>query len=166
MNFSRPRRFIGLSIALAVAAFGPSSGHAQGYPVKPLRLIVGFPPGGPTDIVARIVAQKMSAGLGQQVFVDNRAGAAGTVGADAVAKAPGDGYTLLRLAATQSDTGALGRAFASYDAPFTVLDIPDQRPRDIYGYDLLLLRPDLHVVWRGNHLPDDPVKLAALANGH
>ncbi|OGA94962.1 MAG: hypothetical protein A3G27_15770 [Betaproteobacteria bacterium RIFCSPLOWO2_12_FULL_66_14] len=95
MNFSRPRRFIGLSIALAVAAFGPSSGHAQGYPVKPLRLIVGFPPGGPTDIVARIVAQKMSAGLGQQVFVDNRAGAAGTVGADAVAKAPGDGYTLL-----------------------------------------------------------------------
>ena len=78
----------------------------------------------------------------------------------------GDGYTLLRLAATQSDTGVLGRAFASYDAPFTVLDIPDQRPRDIYGYDLLLLRPDLHVVWRENHLPDDPVKLAALANGH
>ena len=78
----------------------------------------------------------------------------------------GDGYTLLRLAATQADTGALGRAFASYGAPFTVLDIADERPRAIYGYDLLLLRPDLHVVWRGNRLPDDPVKLAALATGH
>ena len=78
----------------------------------------------------------------------------------------GDGYTLLRLAATQADTGALGRAFASYGAPFAVLDIADNRPREIYGYDLLLLRPDLHVVWRGNRLPDDPVKLAALATGH
>jgi 2-polyprenyl-6-methoxyphenol hydroxylase-like FAD-dependent oxidoreductase len=78
----------------------------------------------------------------------------------------GDGYTLLRLAATQADTDALGRAFAFYGAPFTVLDIADQRPRAIYGYDLLLLRPDLHVVWRGNRLPDDPAKLAALATGH
>ena len=47
-----------------------------------------------------------------------------------------------------------------------MLDIDDARPRDIYGYDLLLLRPDLHVVWRGNRLPDDPAKLAALATGH
>ena len=78
----------------------------------------------------------------------------------------GDGYTLLRLSATQLDAGALGRAFAGYGAPFTVLDIPDRRPRDIYGYDLLLLRPDLHVVWRGNRTIDDPVKLAALATGH
>jgi hypothetical protein len=77
----------------------------------------------------------------------------------------GDGYTLLRLAVTQTDTDALGRAFASFGAPFTVLDIPDHRPRDIYGYDLLLLRPDLHVVWRGNRLAD-PAKLAALATGH
>jgi len=44
--------------------------------------------------------------------------------------------------------------------------IADNRPRDIYGYDLLLLRPDLHVVWRGNRLPDDPAMLAALATGH
>jgi hypothetical protein len=78
----------------------------------------------------------------------------------------GDGYTLLRLAGTQADHTALGRAFASYAAPFTVLDIDGQRPRDIYGFDLLLLRPDLHVVWRGNRLPGDPAKLAALATGH
>jgi tripartite-type tricarboxylate transporter receptor subunit TctC len=69
--------------------------HAQGYPTKPLRLIVAFAPGGPTDIVARITAQKMSEGLGQQVIVENRGGAGGTVGADAAAKAPGDGHTLL-----------------------------------------------------------------------
>jgi len=77
----------------------------------------------------------------------------------------GDGYTLLQLG-DLLDSKPLARAFASYSAPFTVLDIDDKRPRDIYGYNLLLLRPDLHVVWRGNRLPDDPVKLAAVATGH
>ena len=78
----------------------------------------------------------------------------------------GDGYTLLRLAGSQADTSALAQAFAAYGAPFTVLDIGEQHPRDIYGADLLLLRPDLHVVWRGNSLPADAAKLAALATGH
>ncbi len=76
----------------------------------------------------------------------------------------GDGYTLLRIK-SRADAAPLAKAFASYAAPFTVLDIDDDRPRDIYGYDLLLLRPDLHVVWRGNRL-DDPAKLAAVATGH
>ena len=78
----------------------------------------------------------------------------------------GDGYTLLRLAGAQGDSAALVQAFARYAAPFTVLDIAEDRPRDVYGRDFLLLRPDLHVVWRGNQLPDDPGKLAALATGH
>jgi 2-polyprenyl-6-methoxyphenol hydroxylase-like FAD-dependent oxidoreductase len=78
----------------------------------------------------------------------------------------GDGYTLLRLGGRSADTSALAQAFASYGAPFTVLDIAGTRVRDIYSHDLLLLRPDLHVVWRGNRLPDDPVKLAAIATGH
>ena len=77
----------------------------------------------------------------------------------------GDGYTLLRLAGAQADSTALAHAFARYRAPFTVLDIDEDRPRDVYGYDLLLLRPDLHVVWRGSQLPD-PGRLAALATGH
>ncbi len=77
----------------------------------------------------------------------------------------GDGYTLLRLGRAQADAGPLARAFAAYGAPFAVLDVPDERPREIYGYDLLLLRPDLHVVWRGNSLPDSVI-LAALATGH
>ncbi len=78
----------------------------------------------------------------------------------------GDGYTLLRLAGTKADASPLAQAFASLAAPFTVLDIDEQRPRDIYGFDLLLLRPDLHVVWRGDRLPYDPIKLAAMATGH
>ena len=77
----------------------------------------------------------------------------------------GDGYTLLRLAGAQADSAALVHAFARYGAPLTVLDIDENRPRDVYGYDLLLLRPDLHVVWRGSQLPD-PGRLAALATGH
>ena len=78
----------------------------------------------------------------------------------------GDGYTLLQLAGAQGDGATLARAFAGLSAPFSVLAIDDPRPRDIYGCDLLLVRPDLHVVWRGNRLPDDPAKLAALAAGH
>jgi 2-polyprenyl-6-methoxyphenol hydroxylase-like FAD-dependent oxidoreductase len=78
----------------------------------------------------------------------------------------GHGYTLLRLGSTQADVRALQRAFAAVGAPFQVMDIADPRPRDIYGHDLLLLRPDMHVAWRGNAAPREPEKLAALATGH
>ena len=78
----------------------------------------------------------------------------------------GDGYTLLHLAGAQADSAALARAFAAHGAPLSVLDIGEPRPRDVYGFDLLLLRPDLHVVWRGNRVPDDPARLAAVATGH
>jgi 2-polyprenyl-6-methoxyphenol hydroxylase-like FAD-dependent oxidoreductase len=77
----------------------------------------------------------------------------------------GESYTLLRLGRARADSTPLEQTFASYRAPFTVLDIGKEEPRDIYGYDLLLLRPDLHVVWRGNRF-DDPAKLAAIATGH
>jgi 2-polyprenyl-6-methoxyphenol hydroxylase-like FAD-dependent oxidoreductase len=77
----------------------------------------------------------------------------------------GRGYTLLRLAGS-CDVASLGRAFAAYGAPYAVLDLPDHRARDIYGHDLILVRPDLHVVWRGNACPADPAGLAALASGH
>ncbi len=78
----------------------------------------------------------------------------------------GHGYTLLRLGGTRAATAALERAFAALGAPLQVLDIADAAPRDVYGYDLLLLRPDMHVVWRGNALPEAPETLAAMATGH
>jgi 2-polyprenyl-6-methoxyphenol hydroxylase-like FAD-dependent oxidoreductase len=78
----------------------------------------------------------------------------------------GDGYTLLRLGGTKADVSALAAAFRKFGAPFAALDLPGQGARDIYGHDLILVRPDLHVVWRGNAPPDDPVQLAAVATGH
>jgi tripartite-type tricarboxylate transporter receptor subunit TctC len=67
---------------------------AQTYPARPVKLIIPFPPGGNTDIVGRLVAQKLSESLGQPVYIENRGGAGGTIGAEAAAKSPPDGYTL------------------------------------------------------------------------
>ena len=85
------KRFAGAVLMSLLAA----SAAAQQYPTKAIRVVVGFAPGGGTDIVARIIAQKMNESWGQPVLVDNRAGATGTIGADIVAKAPPDGYTLI-----------------------------------------------------------------------
>jgi 2-polyprenyl-6-methoxyphenol hydroxylase-like FAD-dependent oxidoreductase len=79
---------------------------------------------------------------------------------------PFEGFTLLRLGRTQADTSALENALRACGAPLTVLDVPDDAPRQVYGFDLLLLRPDLHVVWRGNRPPEDAGELAAIATGH
>jgi tripartite-type tricarboxylate transporter receptor subunit TctC len=82
-----------LFAGIGLAALAPC-GHAQGWPSKPVRLIVAFPPGGGTDLVARIVAPRLADAIGQMVIVDNRAGAAGLVGTELATKAPADGHTL------------------------------------------------------------------------
>src|SRR5688572_28190679 len=88
-------------IAFAVCAHAQPAGKPGGvYPSKPVRLIVPFAPGGSNDIMARITAQKLTEAFGQQVIVDNRAGASGIVGTEIAAKAPPDGYTVLMMSLT------------------------------------------------------------------
>ena len=95
-----------LVVALALCALG-SEVYAQNYPVRPVRMIVPFAPGGGTDIVGRTIAQKMSETLGQSVVVDNRPGAGGTIGAELAVRASPDGYTLIMVSASYGTNAAL-----------------------------------------------------------
>lgn len=104
------------SLALAAAALLAVPAHAQGYPNKPIRLVVPFPAGGATDIFARAVSQKLGERLATTIVVDNKPGAGGTIGSDLAAKAPADGYTLLLAT---SSTHSIGPSFGGklpYDA--------------------------------------------------
>src|SRR3954465_4567385 len=105
------------ALLAATCAGGPSTGSGQGlstYPVKPVKLLIGFPPGGNVDVVGRIVAAKMSEGLGQQVVPENRTGAGGLIANEAVAKAAPDGYTLLLVSGAHVTQAAV-RASLPYD---------------------------------------------------
>ena len=109
-----------VSVLVARMAFSllvaTTQAQAQTYPAKPVKIIAGFPPGGAADLLARVVADKLSAALGQSFVVENRPGAGGTIGADTVAKATPDGYTLLLgAAASQTIAPAIYKSLP-YDA--------------------------------------------------
>ena len=93
------------AIALLTAALAPLPALAQAYPNKPIRLIVPFPAGGATDILARALSQKLGEKIGQTVVVENRPGAGGTIGADAASKSAADGYTLLLATSSTHSIG-------------------------------------------------------------
>src|SRR5271154_1898954 len=93
-----PRRtFLHLAAGAAALPVVPRMARAEAYPSRPVHFIVGFPAGGATDIQARLMGQWLSDRLGQQFIVENRAGASGNIGTEAVAKSPADGYTLLQV---------------------------------------------------------------------
>src|SRR5205085_11657144 len=103
-----PRRtFLGLAVGAAALPAAARMARAQGYPSRPVRIVVGFPAGGATDIQARLMGQWLSERLGQQFIVENRAGASGNIGTEAVAKAPADGYTLLQIVTPHAINAAL-----------------------------------------------------------
>jgi len=101
------RQFLHLAAGTAALPVLLRAATAQAYPSRPVRLIVGFPAGGPTDITARVMAQWLSERLGQQVVVDNRAGAGSNIAAEGVVNAPPDGYTLLLVGATNAINATL-----------------------------------------------------------
>ena len=119
----------------AVLAIATHIAFAQAYPTKPIRLMVPFPPGGSTDIVARIVAQQVSERLGQQMVIENRGGAGGTIGTALVAKAPADGYTLV-----------LGTTSTHVVAPAVYPKLDYDPIKDFAPVSLLAVTPYLLVV--------------------
>lgn len=131
---------------LALALMGCSlTLGAQTYPSKPVRLIVPFPPGGGTDLVARSAGQKLSELLGQQFIIDNRGGGGGVIGTEAVAKAPPDGYTLL-----------LGTGSGLILNPLLGKKLPYDAFKDFLPVSLLGIAPTILVV--NNALPVKSVK--------
>ncbi len=109
------RQLLGMGAALAVGTLPRFSLAQDAWPARSLRLVVPFPPGGGTDIVARALGQRLAERLGQAVVIDNKPGASTIIGTDAVAKAPADGYTLLLSGSTSYSVNAALRAKLPYD---------------------------------------------------
>jgi len=127
--------FAALALAAIQCLLLPGSAFGQPYPSKPVRLIVGFPAGGPADIFGRTFAQALSAGLGQTVIVENKSGVGGVLGIDAVAKAPPDGYTL-----GFNNQGSVAMA------PFALSKMPFNPQKDLALITTVVKVPEVVVV--------------------
>jgi tripartite-type tricarboxylate transporter receptor subunit TctC len=150
-------------VALAVALGAVQSAPAQSWPARPVRIIVPFPPGGNTDGIARIIAQRLGETFGQQFVVENRAGASGTVAAETVARAPADGYTLFMGSPSQIAI-APAMTKVAYDP------MKDFAPISIIGTNPLVLvvhpgMPVGSVAEFVKYVREQPVKLAYAAAG-
>src|SRR5260370_9696512 len=121
-----------LATMLLLSGVAPSMG--QGYPDRPVRVVVGFPPGGPTDVIARLVAQALSDRLGQQFFVENTGGAGGNTAAGQVARVTPDGYTIMAIS-----TGFLVN-------PSLYAKVPYDPVKDFSAVTLVAVSPNVVVV--------------------
>ena len=133
------------------------TGAEMGYRYVDSPIIMDIP-GGPEHLFREYVPSTWPGARLPHVWLND-----GTALQD---KLPIDCYTLLKLGKTSADTTALEQAFSTLAAPLTVLTVPDQIARDLYGFDLVLLRPDMHIVWRGMQVPEDAAHIAATATGH
>jgi len=133
------KKILAVLFSAACAAF-PLSAAAQSWPTKPIRMIIPYPPGGATDILGRLISQKLSPMIGQPVVVENRAGASGNVGFDFVAKSAPDGYTLL----TGTANLTIAPAFSS-NLPFNVLTAFSPISLIVSSQNFLVVRPTLPV---------------------
>jgi tripartite-type tricarboxylate transporter receptor subunit TctC len=131
-----------LVLVFAAWTFATSAAHAQSYPSRPVRVVVAYPPGGSIDTVARIVGQQLGERFGQQFLIDNRTGAAGTIGTAHVAKAQPDGYTLL-----------MGSAAAVASAPSMYRKLPYDPLKELAPVVLIANQPNILLVH-----PSVPVK--------
>ena len=129
------RTFVRVAIALLIATSAAPGAFAQPWPSKPVKMVVGFPPGGGTDILARLVAQRLSEAWGQQVIVENRPGASATIASNVVAKAAPDGYTI-----------SMGQLTPNAIAPALMRDLPYDAKKDLVAIVLVGTSPNILVV--------------------
>jgi len=132
-------------------------GAEMGYRYVDSPIIMDIP-GGPEHLFREYVPSTWPGARLPHVWLDD-----GTALQD---RLPVNGFTLLKLGRTQADTAELESAIHASGAPLTVLHLPDQIARELYGFDLILLRPDMHIVWRGQEPPDDAALVVAVATGH
>ena len=132
-------------------------GAEMGYRYVDSPIIMDIP-GGPEHLFRDYVPSTWPGARLPHVWLDD-----GTPIQD---RLPVDGFTLLKLGRTQADTAELEKVIRATGAPLVVLDVPDQIARELYGFDLILLRPDMHIVWRGQETPEDVALLVAVATGH
>ena len=132
-------------------------GAEMGYRYVDSPIIMDIP-GGPEHLFREYVPSTWPGARLPHVWLDD-----GTALQD---RLPVDGFTLLKLGRTQANTAELETFISASGAPLTVLDVPDQIARELYGFDLILLRPDMHIVWRGQTSPEDPAHVASVATGH
>ena len=102
MKFPR-RAFMHLAVGAAAVPVAPHVARAQAYPSKPVRIVVGFPAGGATDIMARLMGEWLTQRTGQQFIIENKPGASGNIGTETVARSPADGYTCLLYTSDAAD---------------------------------------------------------------
>src|ERR1700752_4003432 len=112
-------RRLGFLFAVAVAVAADSASAQATFPSRPVRMVVGFAPGGGTDIIARLLAQKLGERWGQAVVVDNRPGASGNIGAELVVRSAADGYTLLMAFSSHASNPALSKLPFDINRDFT-----------------------------------------------